>query len=145
MDGSGRVFIVTWLINASVPSEPTSKWAIMSNGSSNLMKGNMLSPVTFFIEYLYLMRSERSLSARIPSLSSSIPLMKSGWLALKASLEVSSPVSSTVPSAKTIRTLSSSLSLLAWVPQLIPEALFITIPPTIQLPIEAGSGPNFRP
>ena len=74
-----------------------------------------------------------------------MPLMKSGWPALKASLEASSPVSSTDPSANTIRTLSSSLSLLAWVPQLIPEALFITIPPTIQLPIEAGSGPNLRP
>ena len=85
------------------------------------------------------------MSARISSLSSSIPLMKSGWLALKASLEALSPVSSTDPSANTIRTLSSSLSLLAWVPQLMPEALFITIPPTMQLPIEAGSGPNLRP
>ncbi len=105
----------------------------------------MLSPVTFLIEYLYLMRSESSLSARISSLNPSIFLMKSGWDARKAFLEASSPVSSTVPSANTIRTLSSSLSLLAWVPQLIPEALFITIPPTMQLPMEAGSGPNFLP
>ena len=132
-------------MKASVPSDPTSRWAMMSNGSSNLTNGNMLSPVTFFIEYLYLMRSASPLSARISSLNDSISLMKSGWLALKAFLEASSPVSSTVPSISTIRTLSSSLSLLACVPQLIPEALFITIPPTMQLPTEAGSGPNFRP
>ena len=56
-----------------------------------------------------------------------------------------SSVSSTVPSAKTIRPEISILSLFAHVPQLIPEALFITIPPTIALLIDAGSGPNFLP
>ena len=44
-----------------------------------------------------------------------------------------------------IRTDSSILSLLACVPQFMPEALFITIPPTMALFMEAGSGANLRP
>lgn len=55
------------------------------------------------------------------------------------------PVSNTVPSANTMRTDRSTLSLLACVPQFIPEALFMTMPPTIALFTEAGSGANLRP
>ena len=50
-----------------------------------------------------------------------------------------------VPSARTILAEISSLSLLAWVPQFMPEALFMTMPPTIADLTEAGSGANLRP
>ena len=50
-----------------------------------------------------------------------------------------------VPSASIILAEIIVLSEFAWVPQLIPEALFITIPPTMHEPIDAGSGPNLRP
>ncbi len=43
------VRIVTDDRNASVPSLPTIKWAMMSNGSSNSTNGSIVKPVTFFI------------------------------------------------------------------------------------------------
>ena len=54
-------------------------------------------------------------------------------------------MSSSVPSASTMRAESSMRSLLACVPQFMPEALFITMPPTMALATEAGSGEKRRP
>ena len=71
--------------------------------------------------------------------------MKSGLVFRNALRLASSPVSSTVPSARIILTEFIILSLLAWVPQFIPDALFITMPPTMALFTEAGSGPSLRP
>ena len=56
----GRVFIVTELRKASVPSEPTRRWAMMSNGSSKVTSGRRFSPVTFLMEYLYFILSVSS-------------------------------------------------------------------------------------
>ena len=118
---------------------------MMSNGSVKVIRGRMFRPVTFLMEYLCLIRSVSSLSASTSSLRASILLMNSGCESLNASLLDWSAVSRTVPSAKMIRPDTSILSLFAQVPQLIPEALFMTIPPTIALFIDAGSGPNFLP
>ena len=96
--------------------------------------------MTFLIEYLCRMRSVRALSPRTRSRSVSMARRNPAWLSEKARRLASSPVSSSVPSASTSRAESSIRSLLAWVPQFIPEALFITMPPTMALRIEAGSG-----
>ena len=105
----------------------------------------MFRPVTFLMLYFLLMRSASSLSARTRSRKSSICLINSGCDWRKASLLFSSPVSTTVPSVSTSRALTIMRSLLACTPQFMPEALLQTIPPTIALPMEAGSGGNTRP
>ena len=38
--------------NASVPSDPTIRWAMMLNGSLYVISGRIFSPVTFLMEYL---------------------------------------------------------------------------------------------
>ena len=105
----------------------------------------MLRPVTFLMEYLYRIRSVNAWLARISSRNSPMRRRKSGWVASKDARLIGSPVSSIVPSARIIRADTMTLSLLAWVPQFMPEALFITIPPTMALFTLAGSGANFRP
>ena len=117
----------------------------MSNGSSNVISGSRFSPVTFLMEYLNLILSVSSLFSSTSLRRSSIARMNPGWLDLNDSFELSSPVSRTVPSGRTILAETIILSELACMPQLIPEALFMTIPPTMQEPIDAGSGPNFLP
>ena len=104
----------------------------------------MFKPVTFLMEYLRRMRSTSSLSAITRSRMSSMNLMNSGCDCLKASRLASSPVSSTVPSARTMRIDCIMRSLLAWVPQLIPLALLMTMPPTIAEFLLAGSGVKAR-
>ena len=69
----------------------------------------------------------------------------SRWVTSNEARLTGSPVSSTVPSARTMRAESNILSLLACVPQFMPEALFITMPPTMALLTDAGSGANLRP
>ena len=91
------------------------------------------------------MREASSSSARTLSRKSSIFLIKSGWLWRKASRLSSEPVSRMVPSVRMIRAETIMRSLLACTPQFMPDALLITIPPTIAEPIEAGSGGNTRP
>ena len=130
---------------ASVPSEPTMRWAIMSNGSSKRTNGRMLRPVTFLMAYLWFMRSHSFPLARTLSRSCSMRFMKSGLAFMNSLRLVSSPVSSTVPSASIILAEFSILSLLACVPQFMPDALFITMPPTMALFTEAGSAPSLRP
>ena len=71
--------------------------------------------------------------------------MNCGFSLANRSLLCASPVSRVVPSAMTILADTIILSLLACVPQFMPEALFITMPPTIALFIDAGSGANFMP
>ena len=142
---SGRVLMVTLPMKASVPSDPASRWATISKGSENLTNGSRFRPVTFLMEYLYFILSTRDSSSNIRARIRRTASRMSGRVLRKLSREASSSVSRTVPSAKTIRAPTISMSELAWVPQLIPEALFITIPPTMQLPMDAGSGPNLRP
>ena len=91
------------------------------------------------------MRFTSSGSAIILSRNFSMPFTKSGRLALNAARLPASPVSSTVPSAMTMRIDFNTLSLLACVPQLMPEALLMTIPPTMAEFFEAGSGENTLP
>ena len=91
------------------------------------------------------MRSANFSLAMTSSRSFFSPSTISGCTFRKASRESLEAVSRTVPSARIRRALTSILSELAWVPQLMPEALLATIPPTMQLPIEAGSGPKCRP
>ena len=75
----------------------------------------------------------------------SMPLIKSECDLRKASLLSASPVSRIVPSGSMMRADTSCRSLLACVPQFIPDALFTTIPPTIAAFLEAGSGVKMRP
>ena len=84
-------------------------------------------------------------SARTSSRRVQIRRMKSRCVTSNAARLTLSPVSSSVPSGRMIRAERRTLSLLAWVPQFMPEALFMTIPPTMALLTEAGSGANFRP
>ena len=116
------------------------RWAMISNGSSKRTSGSRFSPMTFLIEYLCRMRRVRASSPRTRSRSASTARRNSPWLREKSRRLASSPVSSSVPSASTSRAESSIRSLLACVPQFMPEALFITMPPAIALRIEAGSG-----
>ena len=58
----------------------------------------------------------------------------------KSSRDTLSAVSSTVPSASTVRMERSTRSLLAWVPHFMPEALLATMPPTMADFFDAGSG-----
>ena len=141
---SSAVFIVTSEMKASVPSLPTMQWAIMSKGSSKSTKGSRLRPVTFFMEYLYFISSQSSVSAAISALISSISARRAAWVRAKAARDSWSAVSSTVPSASTMRIERSVRSLLAWVPHFMPEALLATMPPTMADFFEAGSGVNTR-
>ena len=118
---------------------------MISNGSSNCMSGRILRPVTFLMLYLYLMRSVSFSLALTSSRNWQIRLMNSGCVASKEARLTGSLVSNIVPSAKTMRAESMTLSLLACVPQFMPDALFMTIPPTIALLTDAGSGANLRP
>ena len=95
--------------------------------------------------YLRRMLLHKSSSASTRSRNSSIFATNCGCEARNASRLASSPVSSTVPSVSTMRILSSIRSLLACVPQFIPEALFMTMPPTIADFFDAGSGENILP
>ena len=121
------------------------RWAIISNGSSYITKGNKFNPVTFLMEYFLRIRSLSSLSFRISSLISMILFRNGVWFFSNVVRLSGSPVFNRVPSASTIFAESNSLSLLACVPQFIPDALFMTIPPTIADFTDAGSGANLRP
>ena len=90
--------------NAKVPSEPTMRWAMMSNGSSYSTKGRIVNPVTFLMLYLRLMRSVSAMFFRVCWRSSSILRKNAGWLMANAARLFSSPVSSSVPSGRMIRT-----------------------------------------
>ena len=91
------------------------------------------------------MRSANFLLARTRSRSSSMRRIISGWVRRNSALLASSPVSTIVPSGRMIRALIIIRSLLACTPQFMPEALLQTMPPTIALPMEAGSGGKTRP
>ena len=117
-----------------IPESP--KWLIV-NGK--------LKKASSVLSKIYFICSTRDSLAITLSLRLHTASKISGWDFLNASLLDWSAVSRIVPSAKTRRAEISSRSLFAHVPQLIPEALFIMMPPTIQLFMDAGSGPNFLP
>ena len=95
--------------------------------------------------YFFWMRALSSSSALTRSRRSSIFLINSGCDLRNSSLLFSSPVSTIVPSVRMIRALTIMRSLLACTPQFMPDALLHTMPPTIALPMLAGSGGNTRP
>ncbi|OQC55705.1 MAG: hypothetical protein BWX52_01988 [Bacteroidetes bacterium ADurb.Bin013] len=141
----GSVLTVTREKKASVPSDPTIRCVIISKGSSNSTKGSRFRPVTFLMLYLYRICFTR---AGLPITFSRICINSVRNLAcvqLKESRDALFPVSSIVPSARTRRMERTILSLLAWVPQFIPEALLAMMPPTMADEREAGSGENFLP
>ena len=89
-------------------------------------------------------RSAKGLLARTASRNSMMRAIKSRWVWRNSSREVCEPVSSTVPSANTIRMERRVRYEFSLVP-FIPLALLATIPPIIAEPTEAGSGPILRP
>ena len=72
------VRISTSAKKARVPSEPAMRCVMISNGSSNSMKGRIFRPVTFLIAYFLRMRSERVLSACTRFRNSIMRSMNSG-------------------------------------------------------------------
>ena len=103
----GAVRIVTDERNASVPSEPTSRWAMMANGSSNSTMGRIFRPVTFLMLYLRRMRSAKGLLLNTRSCICCKACRNAGCVRANSSRLAASPVSSKVPSARMSRADSS--------------------------------------
>ena len=77
--------------------------------------------------------------------SSIRPRAIAGSAAANACSASGADVSISVPDARTKRSDSSVRYAFCSVPQHIPDELFATMPPIMQAPIDAGSGPSFAP
>ena len=101
--------------------------------------------MVFLILNLRRMRSASSGVSIIFLRRSLRPLRIWAWVRAKAARLLASAVSSSVPSASTMREEITVLYELSEVPQHMPLALLAKIPPIKQLSMDAGSGPIFLP
>ena len=97
----------------------------------------------FFIRYFDRIREESAAFPAISFLSSSSPAKRAGSFALRSSSAPGSPVSTTVPEGRTRRIDRRVWYAFCATPQHMPLALFERIPPSVQVALEAGSGPIF--
>mmetsp|Transcript_27848 Transcript_27848/g.84992 ORF Transcript_27848/g.84992 Transcript_27848/m.84992 type:complete len:405 (-) Transcript_27848:409-1623(-) len=140
---SGTVLYVTRETNPRVPSEPTISLLRISTGFSGEKSASALMeyPVVFLMRYFSRISAMSPASACTRMARSDIPFKRRAWDCLKASTDVGSPVSSTVPSTRTTRKSAMVWYVFCFTPQHMPEELLATMPPIMHESMDAGSGP----